>query len=143
MTKAFLGLGLLGSNFVRAMRKRGEEVNVWNRTASRATALEETGAKAFTNAAEAVKGASRVHICVSDDAAVDNILEQAAPGFEKGVIIIDHTTTSATGTKKRAADLKAKGITFIHAPVFMVPMNALESTGMMLVSGDSSVVKEI
>jgi len=143
MKKVFLGVGFVGSNFVRAMRKRGEEVNVWNRTASRATALEETGAKAFTNAAEAVKGVQRIHICVSDDAAVDSILEQASPGFEKDVIIIDHTTTSATETKKRAADWKAKGITYIHAPVFMGPMNALESTGMMIVSGDASVVKEI
>ncbi len=143
MTKAFLGLGLLGSNFVRAMRKRGEEVNVWNRTLSRATALEEIGAKAFATAAEGVKGARLVHICVSDDAAVDIILEQASPGFEKDVIIIDHTTTSATLTKERVEYWKSKGVTYIHAPVFMGPMNALEGTGMMLVSGDASVVKEI
>jgi 3-hydroxyisobutyrate dehydrogenase len=30
--KAFLGMGLLGSNFVKAMLKQGEEVQVWNRT---------------------------------------------------------------------------------------------------------------
>jgi 3-hydroxyisobutyrate dehydrogenase len=143
MTKAFLGLGLLGSNFVRAMRKRGEEVNVWNRTPSRTAALEKTGAKTFANAAEAVKGAQLVHICVSDDEAVDSILEQAAPGFEKDVIIIDHTTTSATLTKERVAKWKSKGISYIHAPVFMGPMNALESTGMMLISGDQEVIKLI
>lgn len=143
MTKAFLGLGLLGSNFVKAMRKRGEDVNVWNRTPSKAKALEEFGAKAFENVVEAVKGVKRVHICVSDDAAVDAILEQASPGFEKDVIIIDHTTTSATLTKERVARWKSKGITYIHAPVFMGPMNALEGTGMMLVSGNASVVKEI
>lgn len=140
---AFLGMGLLGSNFVRAMRKRGEEVNVWNRTPSKATALEETGAKAFATSAEAVKGAQRIHICVSDDAAVDSILEQASAGFEKDVIIIDHTTTSATLTKERVANWKSKGVTYIHAPVFMGPMNALESTGMMLVCGDQEVVKLI
>ncbi|MBD0288676.1 MAG: NAD(P)-dependent oxidoreductase, partial [Flavisolibacter sp.] len=32
--KAFLGMGLLGSNFVRAMLQKGEEVQVWNRTAA-------------------------------------------------------------------------------------------------------------
>jgi 3-hydroxyisobutyrate dehydrogenase len=143
MTKAFLGLGLLGSNFVRAMRKRGEEVNVWNRTPSRTAALEETGAKTFTTAAEAVKGAQLVHICVSDDEAVDSILEQAAPGFEKNVIIVDHTTTSATLTIERVAKWKSKGVSYIHAPVFMGPMNALESTGMMMVSGDQTIVKQI
>ena len=143
MIKAFLGMGLLGSNFVRAMRKRGEEVHVWNRTASKATALEETGAKAFATPAEAVKGAERVHICVSDDAAVDAILQQASANFAPNVIIIDHTTTSATGATKRTEDWKAKGISYIHAPVFMGPTNVLEGTGAMLVSGDQKVIAAI
>lgn len=143
MQKAFLGMGLLGSNFVRAMRKRGEAVNVWNRTASKATVLEETGAKAFKSAAEAVKGANRVHICVSDDAAVNSIIDQITPSLEPDVIIIDHTTTTAHGANERSKQLKAKGFTYIHAPVFMGPVNALEGTGMMMVCGDQSVIATI
>ncbi len=140
---AFLGMGLLGSNFVRALRNRGEDVQIWNRTASKAKDLESTGAKAFATAAEAVKGAERVHICVSDDAAVDSILHDASPNFEKDVIIIDHTTTSAVGAKERTANWLSKGITYIHAPVFMGPQSALEASGIMLISGDQSVVKKI
>jgi len=59
------------------------------------------------------------------------------------VIIIDHTTTSASGAKERSARWKSKGITFIHAPVFMGPQNALEGTGTMLISGDQEVIKMI
>ena len=140
---AFLGTGLLGSNWVRSLLKRGEEVHVWNRTASRAQALEADGAKAFVTPAEAVKGAKRIHLAVSDDAAVDSILEQAAPGFEKDVIIIDHTTTSASGAKERTERWKSKGVKFIHAPVFMGPSNALEGTGTMLISGNQEIIKEI
>src|SRR6185369_12437277 len=55
---AFLGTGLLGSGFVRALRGRGEAVNVWNRTAEKAKALEAHGAKAFGDPAEAVRGAA-------------------------------------------------------------------------------------
>jgi 3-hydroxyisobutyrate dehydrogenase len=143
MVKAFLGMGLLGANFVRAMRKRGEDVQIWNRTASKAEALKETGAKPFATPAEAVKGAKLVHICVSDDAVVDSILEQASANFEPDVIIIDHTTTTATGTTKRATYWKSKGITFIHAPVFMGPVSALEGTGIMLISGDQRVIGQI
>lgn len=36
---AWLGTGLLGANFVRALRRRGHEVRVWNRTAERARRL--------------------------------------------------------------------------------------------------------
>jgi len=138
---AFLGTGLLGANFTRALLNKGEKVNVWNRTADKAKALEAYGARAFDQLTEAVKGANRIHLTLSDDQAVDDVLEKASGGFEPGVIIIDHTTTSSPGASKRSAYWKKKGFTYIHAPVFMGPPNALEGTGVMLVSGDQQVVK--
>lgn len=138
--KAFLGMGLLGSNFVKAMLRKGDQVQVWNRTASRAKALEEFGAKACDNAADAVKGVNIVHITLKDDATVDEVLDAASAGLTPGALIIDHTTTSAKGAVERTANWKARGFTYLHAPVFMGPSNALDSTGYMLVSGDQSVV---
>jgi 3-hydroxyisobutyrate dehydrogenase len=132
---AFLGMGLLGTNFVRAMRERGEAVQVWNRTADKARALREVGAVAHEGPADAVRGASRVHLTLSDDDAVDSVLERARSGLGEDVIIVDHTTTSATGTKARAQRWAERGIAFQHAPVFMGPQNALEATGVMLASG--------
>jgi len=140
---AYLGTGLLGSAFVKALLKKGQQVNVWNRTASKAKALEADGAKAFVNAADAVKGANRIHLTVSDDHAVDEVLENASAGFEPGAIIIDHTTTSAPGAAKRTAEWKERGFTYIHAPVFMGPQNALEGTGNMLISGDQELIKKL
>lgn len=133
---AFYGMGLLGSNFVRALRKRGEEVHVWNRTAARARALEEVGAKAFDDPADAVRGATRLHLTLSDDAAVDDVLERARPGFGPGLVVVDHTTTTASGTAERARRWAERGVAFQHAPVFMGPVNALESSGLMLASGE-------
>jgi 3-hydroxyisobutyrate dehydrogenase len=133
---AFFGAGLLGSGFVRAMLRRGEQVRVWNRTAPKARALEADGAKAFEDLADAARGAARVHLSLSDDAAVDDVLERARAGLAPNVIIVDHTTCSATGTAARARRWAERGIAFQHAPVFMGPQNAAESTGVMLASGD-------
>ena len=133
---AFLGMGLLGSSFVRALRRRGEDVRVWNRSPDRARALSAFGAQAFDDVAEAVSGATRVHLTLSDDAAVDDVLERARPGLEKTVTLVDHTTTSATGTAERAARWAARGVAFQHAPVFMGPKNALDGTGFMIASGE-------
>ena len=133
---AFLGMGLLGSNFVRALRRRGDEVRVWNRSPERARALAADGATVFENAAEAVRGARRIHLTLSDDASVDDVLEQARPGLDRDAVIVDHTTTSPNGTGERARRWAGRGIAFQHAPVFMGPVNALESTGVMLASGD-------
>lgn len=139
--KVFLGMGLLGSNFVKAMSKRGEQVRIWNRTASRAAELEPLGARAFADVTEAVLGASRIHLALKDDASVDEVLEAASEKFETGVIIIDHTTTTREGAIRRTAYWKEKGIIYQHAPVFMGPANALEGTGNMLVSGDQDVIR--
>ena len=141
--KAFLGMGLLGSNFVKAMLKRGENVHVWNRTASKAAELEQHGAKAFANVKEAVAGATRIHVTLKDDASVDEVLETASEGFTPGAFIIDHTTTSKEGAIRRTAYWKERGFYYQHAPVFMGPANALDSTGYMLVSGDEEVIKTL
>ena len=140
---AFLGMGLLGSNFVRAMIRKGEQVQVWNRTFSKATALEQYGAKAFAEVADAVRGATVIHLTLKDDTTVDDVLAQAASGLTKGATIIDHTTTSAVGAIRRTKEWKGKGFTYLHAPVFMGPPNALDSTGTMLVSGDQAIIARV
>ena len=137
---AFFGMGLLGSNFVRAMRARGDEVHVYNRTHTKARALEAEGAGVFEDPADAVRGAERLHLTLSDDEAVDDLLERARTGFSPGILVVDHSTTSVAGVTARAERWKARGIEFLHAPVFMGPQNARESTGIMLASGDPAIV---
>ena len=140
---AFLGMGLLGSNFAKALLNKGYEVQVWNRTYSKAIHLEQFGAKVMTEVEDAVNGADRIHLTLKDDAAVNEILEKASIGFKQGCMIIDHTTTTAHGAAERTEHWKGKGYTYLHAPVFMGPQNALESTGTMLVSGDQDLIASI
>jgi 3-hydroxyisobutyrate dehydrogenase len=140
---AFLGLGLLGGNFVRAALRRGEQVQVWNRTADKARPLAELGAHVCAEPAEAVRGAARVHLVLSDDAAVDSVLRQARAGLGPDVLLIDHTTTSPEGTRARAEQFQAEGLAFLHAPVFMGPQNALDASGVMLASGDSQRFEQL
>lgn len=135
-----LGTGLLGSGFARAFLKRGAALRVWNRSSAKLAELEKLGARAATAPAAAVRGAERTHVVLSDDAAVDAVLEAAAPGFAPGALVVDHTTTSTAGARARTARWRERGVTYLHAPVFMGPQNAADSTGVMLVSGDRAVV---
>ena len=138
MKLAFFGTGLMGSGFVRRLLATGHEVNVWNRSAAKARALEADGAKAFDDPAAALAGAERVHLSLSDDASVDAVLEPLASAIAQQTWIIDHTTTAVTPTGERIARWDSRGRTFVHAPVFMGPANAAEGTGLMLVSGEKS-----
>jgi len=141
--KAFLGMGLLGSNFVKALLKKGEQIQVWNRTTSKAKELEQFGAKSFEQVSDAVKGADRIHLALKDDASVNDVLQAAAAGLSPGAIIIDHTTTSKEGAIQRTKQWQAKGFFYQHAPVFMGPVNALEGTGFMMVSGNEELIVKL
>lgn len=140
---AFFGTGLLGGGFVRALRRRGETVHVWNRTAAKARLLEAEGAVAFDDPAEAARGAARVHLTLSDDRAVDDVLERARAGIGSEAAVVDHTTTSVHGAAERRKRWEERGIAFQHAPVFMGPQNALDGTGIMLASGDDALFRRL
>ncbi|MDQ2665937.1 MAG: NAD(P)-binding domain-containing protein [Gemmatimonadota bacterium] len=133
---AYLGTGLLGSAFVRALLARGETVHVWNRSSDKAKSLEQFGAVAFANAADAVRDAERVHLTLSDDAAVNGVLAQIQASVPSRAPIVDHTTTAPEPTGERVRRMAEQGIAFLHAPVFMGPPNAIAATGVMLASGD-------
>ncbi len=138
---AMLGVGMIGGGMVEAWLARGLDVAVWNRSHAKAKPFAEKGAHVFESAADAARGASRVHLALSDDAAVDSVLDQLfAAGVDlASAIVIDHTTTATAGTRARAERLAAKGIAFAHAPVFMSPQMAREAKGTMLLAGPSAV----
>ena len=90
-----------------------------------------------------MKGADYVHVTVKEDGTVDAVLAAAAGGLKKGAVIIDHTTTSVEGAKQRTREWQEKGYFYQHAPVFMGPGNALDSSGYMLISGDAGLVSKL
>jgi len=133
---AYFGTGLLGAGFVRHLLELGHEVNVWNRSADKARALEADGARAHASPAEAVRGVEQLHLTLADDASVDAVLEPIADAIAPSTWIVDHTTTAPSPTAERVARWDARGRRFVHAPVFMGPPNARDGSGLMLICGD-------
>jgi 3-hydroxyisobutyrate dehydrogenase len=130
----FLGTGLMGAALAEAAAKRGDRVTAWNRSAAKAKALEAFGVRAAATVAEAIAGADRVHVMLSDDAVVDSVLETAGDAL-RSTLVVDHSTTSPAGTAERAKRLEARGVAFVHAPVFMTPKMCREAGGIMLAAG--------
>jgi 3-hydroxyisobutyrate dehydrogenase-like beta-hydroxyacid dehydrogenase len=140
---AWYGTGLMGSGFVEALRKRGVEVTVYNRTAEKALALERFGARAVNDPREAARGATQIHIMLADDATVDELLERLNGAIEPGTIVIDHTTVAPGPTRKRFERMAERGIAFLHAPVFMSPQACRDGVGVMLVAGPQDVFDKV
>lgn len=140
---AFLGTGLLGGAFAEAAAKRGDSVTAWNRSPDKVLALAQFGVKAAATPAEAVRGATRVHLVLKDDAVVDASIAAALPGLSPGAILIDHTTTLPALTAARAKRLQAQGLQYLHCPVFMGPPAARNAQGSMMVAGPRALFDRV
>jgi 3-hydroxyisobutyrate dehydrogenase-like beta-hydroxyacid dehydrogenase len=140
---AFLGTGLLGSAFVEAAVKRGDQVTVWNRTTERARALEAVGAQVADSPADAVRGVARVHLVLEDDDVVEQVITALRPGLAPDTIIVDHTTTQPALTAERSRRLNADGVKYLHCPVFIGPAVARESQGTILASGPRALFSAV
>lgn len=142
MDVAFIGTGLLGSGMVENLLARGDRVTVWNRTAAKAHALERFGARVADAPEDAVAGATHVHMALPDDAVVDGMLDRIVPRLRPDAIVMDHSTTAPAGTRGRVPRMAARGVKFLHAPVFMSPQMCRDAKGIMMVSGPSGVYEE-
>src|SRR6202451_2223608 len=108
MRVAFLGLGIMGQAMAANLAKAGHEVTVWNRTPG--TFVE--GAGIAPTPAAAAQGAEVVWLCVSDTAAVEQILfgtDGVEQSLAEGMIIADSSTISPSSTVKFAERVRNKG----------------------------------
>lgn len=71
---AVCGLGVMGSGVARRLAATGATVGVWNRTARRATELQQYGPTAHPTPAAAVAGAEAVILCLADSDALREVL---------------------------------------------------------------------
>jgi 3-hydroxyisobutyrate dehydrogenase-like beta-hydroxyacid dehydrogenase len=92
-TIALLGTGLLGAGMVENLLVKGHTVRIWNRTQAKLAPLVERGAVAATEPADAVRGAERVHLVLSEDDAVDSVIGALRAALAENVPVIDTRPT--------------------------------------------------
>ncbi len=143
---AYLGLGIMGRGMVGNLLKAGYPVTVWNRTAERCTPLVEQGASQAGTPAEAVAGADVIMYCLSDDAAVEDLLFGSGDllsGVREGQIAIDLTTVHPDTSRREAAAYADKGVKFLDAPVNGSKNEAAGGGLWIVVGGDKEIYEEV
>jgi len=138
MTKiAYLGMGTMGSGMAANLTKAGHEVSAWNRTPKTSPVLQDAGLRVTTDLASALEGAEVVMYCLSDDAAVDDLVFGSHNLLEHvpaGAVIIDLSTIDPETSNRERAAFEAKGHAFLDAPVFGTKGEA-EGAGLWIVVG--------
>ena len=143
MTKiAYLGMGTMGRGMAGNLIKAGHDVTVWNRTSERCADLVSRGAKQAASAADAVKGAEVIMYCLSEDAAVEDLVWGSGGllnAVQSGQIVVDMTTLHPSLSRKEAEAYKAKGVKFLDAPVFGSKNEAANGGLWIVVGGEKDL----
>ena len=117
---AILGLGTMGGGMAANLLKVGFSLTVYNRTAAKAEALVNDGARLASTPAEAVKGASIVIGMLADDTASREVWagrDGALEGVQQGAILIESSTVSPPWIAELAQLASAHGAELLDAPV--------------------------
>jgi 3-hydroxyisobutyrate dehydrogenase-like beta-hydroxyacid dehydrogenase len=105
-----VGLGIIGSIWAKHYAEDGHEVRSWNRTP------QPDFPGFISDLSKAVTGAEMIHICVSDPAAVQSVLEVILPTLSDSVLVIQSSTISPAAATSFAALVTATGASYLEAP---------------------------
>lgn len=137
----FVGIGIMGGGMATNLVNAGFEVVVWNRTRSKAEAVD--GANVADSPAEVAGRCDVVLICVSDSPDVIEVVEGYAgvlEGMRPGSLIVDHSTISPSVTRQLAEKVTVAGGAWVDAPVSGGSEGAINGTLSIMVGGDDSDV---
>jgi 3-hydroxyisobutyrate dehydrogenase-like beta-hydroxyacid dehydrogenase len=143
----YVGLGLMGAPMTRRLLAAGYEVAIWNRSSAKAAALVDAGAKRTTSPRDVLTSASIVFMCVTDAAAVEDVIFgpagfSAVPGA--GKLVVDFSSIHPDAARDVAARLKAaNGMGWIDAPVSGGTKGAEEGTLAVMAGGDPADVERV
>ena len=142
MRVAFLGLGIMGHSMAANLVKAGHDVSVWNRTPGKQV----EGAATAATPAEAARGREVVWMCVSDTAAVEQVLfgaDGVSTTLQQGMVVVDSSTISPSATLKFAERVRAKGAEYVDAPVTGSKVAAASGQLIFIVGGSDATVERL
>ena len=142
MKVAFLGLGIMGRPMAENLAKAGHEVTAWNRTPGKTVA----GARLAATPREAAEGAEVAWICVSDTAAVEQVLfgeNGVEGGLREGMIVADSSTILPAATQQFAERVRARGADLVDAPITGSKMGAESGQLIFIVGGRAESVAKL
>ena len=134
----FIGLGIMGMGMARNLRKAGFELQVWNRTASKAESLVADGATVGATPAAVAANSDIIITCVSDTPDVEKVIlgdDGVIHGVKAGALVIDCSTISPQATQTIAAKLAERGVKMLDAPISGGSEGAAKGTLSIMVGG--------
>ena len=142
----FVGLGALGLPMAINLNRAGFQLRVHTRSRRAETDPELAGAVRCASPAAASAGMDVLLLCVSDDAAVDEVLfgtDGAASTLRNGSVVLDCSTITPATAQRCAEHLARHGIHYLDAPVTGGTEGAKRGSLTVLVGGSSEILERV
>ena len=146
-TVGFIGIGNMGRPMAANLAKGDYQVVVYDLDAKRAHhAAADTGAKAAATLAELGKNADAIVTMLPTGKEVRACLLEAEGGalaasLPKDAIVIDMSSADPVGTRTLHADLAARGLALVDAPVSGGVPRATDGTLAIMIGGDPTAIE--
>ena len=131
----------MGLPMSKNLVKAGYNLTVFNRSKNKAEPLKEFGAKISNTLKDAVDGSDIVITMLTDDTAVDEVMnnDDFTKSLKSGAIVIDMSSVKPTTATKHGNNLKLKNINYLDAPVSGGTIGAEEASLAIMVGGEQSI----
>jgi 3-hydroxyisobutyrate dehydrogenase-like beta-hydroxyacid dehydrogenase len=145
-TIGFIGLGLMGSNMVENLQKKGFKPIVMDLNKDAVAAIVARGATEAKSAAELAAASDIVMLCLTTSKVVEMLVyaeDGILAGIKKGAVLIDFGTSIPASTRKIGADLAKKGAGMVDAPLGRTPAHAKDGLLNIMASGDKTTFEKV
>src|SRR4051794_29861996 len=138
----FVGLGIMGSRQAANLARAGHELTVYNRTRATAEAwvAEHGGTVAASPAAVGAASDVVISMVVDGDQVREVLLGEdgVAAGAAPGTLCVDMTTIAPAQTRAIGAELAARGLRMLDAPVTGSSPKAQDGTLTIMAGGETA-----
>lgn len=145
-TIGFIGLGLMGSNMVENLQKKGFEPIVMDLNKEAVAAVVSRGATEATSAAELAAASDIIMLCLTTSNVVEKLVyadDGILAGIRKGAVLIDFGTSIPASTRKIGADLAKKGAGMVDAPLGRTPAHAKDGLLNIMAAGEQATFDKV
>jgi len=145
-TIGFIGLGLMGSNMVENLQKKGFKPVVMDLNKDAVAAVVARGATEAKTGAELAAASDIIMLCLTTSKVVESLVyaeDGILAGVKEGAVLIDFGTSIPASTRKIGADLAKKGAGMVDAPLGRTPAHAKDGLLNIMASGDQATFDKV
>ncbi len=145
MTTGWIGLGAMGWPMAGHLHHSGHLKAIWNRTDDKARtfASEHPGVRVAESPAELAADVELICVCVSADEDLREVIAAMGDVLRPGQTLVDHSTVAPSTARRLAAELSAREVSFIDAPVTGGVEGAINGQLAIMAGGDVEAIERL